>query len=231
MGEGPRGPAELSWRTNVAFRTARDMVRNLEQVENRRKVFIYFSSGYDLNPFSEQRITRTGTYGQGSQGYDGGRFTSTGDPLSDPFERAYRQGQVFADTDLVAMLAELARDANRANTSFYTIDPRGLVAGAGADYNLNINALQEYMFTTQNSLRMLAELTGGIAVVNRNDFEDVLQEIDAETSDYYVLGFYTSNPDPTQRTRQLQIDVNRDDANVKARSSYTFARANTVPGQ
>ena len=44
---------------------------------------------------------------------------------------------------------------------------------------------------------MLAEETGGIAVVNQNDFDKALKRIDAESSDYYVLGYYSSNPDPT----------------------------------
>ena len=80
------------------------------------------------------------------------------------------------------------------------------------------------MFRTQQSLRMLADLTGGTAVVNRNDFEKAFREIDAETSDYYVLGFYTNNPDPTQRTRALDITVDREALDVKSRTSYTFAR-------
>ena len=40
-----------------------------------------------------------------------------------------RQGQQFAESDLVRELAELTRAANRANATLYTIDPRGLVAG------------------------------------------------------------------------------------------------------
>jgi len=44
------------------------------------------------------------------------------------------------------------------------------------------------------SLRTIADLTGGFAVVNQNDFDKALKRIDAETSDYYVLGFYSSNP-------------------------------------
>ena len=77
---------------------------------------------------------------------------------------------------------------------------------------------------TQSSLRALAELTGGIAVVNRNDFEGAFREIDAETSDYYVLGFYSSNADPTARTRRLSVTVNREGAEVRSRTQYTFAR-------
>ena len=55
---------------------------------------------------------------------------------------------------------------------------------------------QNYVTTSQNSLRVLAEQTGGFAVVNQNDFVKALKRIDAETSDYYVLGYYSSNPDP-----------------------------------
>ena len=52
---------------------------------------------------------------------------------------------------------------------------------------------------------MLAEETGGIAVVNQNDFDKALKRIDAETSDYYVLGYYSSNPDPLKRTRKIEV--------------------------
>ena len=44
-------------------------------------------------------------------------------------------------------------------------------------------------------------------MVNRNTFREAFTEIDAETSDYYVLGFYSSNPDETRRTRRLQVEV------------------------
>ena len=55
----------------------------------------------------------------------------------------------------------------------------------------------------------MAELTGGIAVVNTNDFSKALRRIDAETSDYYVLAYYSTNPDPTQRRRQIEIKTGR----------------------
>ena len=59
---------------------------------------------------------------------------------------------------------------------------------------------------------MLAELTGGIAVVNTNDHTKALKRIDAETSDYYVLGYYSTNPDPTQRRRLIEIRLKKKDA-------------------
>ena len=87
----------------------------------------------------------------------------------------------------------------------------------------------EYLRTQQGSMRTLAELTGGIAVVNRNTFEDAFKEIDAETSDYYVLGFYSNNPDPTHKVRQLRVEVNREEeeVDVRARTHYVLPAETT----
>ena len=231
------GPSEVLFRAHVAFKTARDVLRNLEEVTDRRKVFIYLSNGYDFNPFPESRLyssplagdRRSGQrlvdLGSISQEQFDERWQGIPDPAEDPFEQAVRRGQVFADGDLSIELAELTRLANRANTSFYTFDPRGLVAGMDIDVEVPPAEWDTHIWKTQNSLRALAELTGGMAVVNRNDFGDALRQIDAETSDYYIVGFYTSNPDPTFRTRRLAVDVRgRDDLNVRARTHYTLRR-------
>ena len=70
---------------------------------------------------------------------------------------------------------------------------------------------------------LLAEETGGIAVVNQNDFDKALKRIDAESSDYYVLGFYSNNPDPTKRRRELGVKVVRPRLNVTSqRTEYVL---------
>ena len=227
-----RGPSEVLYRAHVAFKTARSVLRNLERVHDRRKVFLYISEGYDFDPFPESRMysdlfqqQRLNDSGLSSQQYNQ-LYGDLPDPRTDPFERQLRQGQQFANLDLSYEVAELARSANRANTSFYTLDPRGLVAGPDLDVpQLMIGEWSRHMFQTQGTLRMLSELTGGRAIVNRNDFDDALREVDAETSDYYVLGFYTTNPDPTVRTRRLRIDVpGREGLDVRARTHYTLPR-------
>ncbi len=235
LSPGPRGVTELSWRAHVAFKTMRDVVSNLEDVQNRRKVVIYFSSGYDFNPFANQRIFARSPLAaaqaeRGSGGMD--LYAGVPDPVNDPFQRIANQGQVFNDADLALEISELAKAANRANASFYTVDPRGLVTGPDIDYQGPVAEFNEYLFTTQNSLRGLAELTGGKAIVNRNDFDDAFREIDAETSDYYVLGFYSSNSDPTFRTRRLRVEVEeRDNLVIQHRSHYTYARASEQVGR
>ena len=147
-----------------------------------------------------------------------------------PIEAVERQGTVFADGQLVGEMVELTDAANRTNTTFYTMDPRGLISGPDVDYNVPLEEWGEYIRTTRSTLRSLAELTGGISIANTNNFDDLLAEIDAETSDYYVLGYYTNNPDSTDRTRELNISVNRDSVTVRSRESYTFSR-NAVQSQ
>jgi hypothetical protein len=66
-------------------------------------------------------------------------------------------------------------------------------------------------------------LTGGYAVVNQNDFDKAIKRIDGETSDYYLLGYYSNNPDPLKKRRNIEIKVTKAgkyDLNYK--TSYTL---------
>ena len=226
--EGQDGPTEVRYRAHVAFASAAEMMENLAKIHNRRKALIYVSNGYDFNPFEKSRTgqaeffeNRFGTQANpnANTSADGTTDTSTSSSnINDPS----RSGAKFADADLVRELAELTRAANRANATIYTIDPRGLVGMPDLDDNVDPVEFQEYLSNSINSLRVLAEQTGGIAVVNQNDFEKALKRIDAETSDYYMLGYYSTNPDPLKRTRQIDVKVTRKDVDVWARKSYSI---------
>jgi VWFA-related protein len=211
--EGAEGPSEVRYRAHVAFSTANDILRQLERVTNRRKAVVWVSNGFDFNPFAESRL--------GEDPVFGGRFGQTREEGRQD-SQMFRQGQQFADADLARELAELTRTANRANATIYTIDPRGLVAGSDLDEQLDPVEYGEHIRKTQDSLRVLADETGGIAVVNQNDFDKALKRIDAETSDYYVLGYYSTNPDPLRRTRKIEVKVNRPSMQVVHRTSYSL---------
>ncbi len=142
--------------------------------------------------------------------------------------RSCSQGNEFADADLASELGDLTRAANRANATIYTIDPRGLVGGPDIDQKVDMMDYQNYVTKSQNSLRVLAEQTGGFAPVNQNDFMKALKRIDDETSDYYVLGYYSSNPDPTQRRRKVEIKAKKPGANLHYRTEYTL-RPTKIP--
>ena len=229
--EGQEGPTEVRYRAHVAFSAAAELLDNLSKVHNRRKALIYVSNGYDFNPFEKSRSgqaeffeNRFGTEAArssantSSDGTDTSSNTGAGTDINDPS----RSGAKFADADLVRELAELTRSANRANATIYTIDPRGLVGMPDLDDNVDPTEFQEYISNSINSLRVLAEQTGGIAVVNQNDFDKALKRIDAETSDYYMIGYYSTNPDPLKRTRQIDVKVKRKDVDVWARKSYSI---------
>ncbi len=211
--ESADGPTEVRYRAHVAFSTAYDMLRQMERITNRRKAVVWVSNGYDFNPFADSRL--------GEDPVFGGRFGQTRDEGRD-IQQQFNQGNQFADADLARELAEVTRTANRANATLYTIDPRGLVAGADLDEQLSPVEYSEHVRKTQDSLRVLAEETGGIAVVNQNDFDKALKRIDAETSDYYMLGYYSSNPDPLRRTRKIEVKVTKPGLNVISRTSYTL---------
>ena len=211
--ETSQGPSEVRYRTQVAFATAHDMLKQLEKITNRRKAVVWVSNGYDFNPFADSRL--------GEDPVFGGRMGQTREQ-GQQMNQQYNQGMQFADADLARELAEVTRTANRANATLYTIDPRGLVAGADLDVQMDPVEYGTYVRKTQDSLRVLADETGGVAVVNQNDFTKALKRIDAETSDYYVLGYYSSNPDPLRRTRKVEVKVTKPNLNVISRTSYTL---------
>jgi VWFA-related protein len=232
---GPGGPTEIRYRAHVAFSTMTDALKNLEAVHNRRKAIIWVSDGYDFAPFKDARYgtmdpnspfaqsdsaqARNQAAAQNAQA-NGGQAP---DPSTDPDTRQQMQQEQFADADLSRELYEITQAANRANTTIYTVDPRGLV-GPMADLDENVDPQQwsEFVRKSQDSLRTLAEETGGIAVVNTNDFTKALKRVDAETSDYYVLGYYSKNPDILKRRRVVDVRVTRAGLTVWARKEYVL---------
>ncbi|HEY9465045.1 MAG TPA: VWA domain-containing protein [Vicinamibacterales bacterium] len=221
--QGSQGPTELRHRAHVAFSTAYDLMRNLEKLQNRRKAVIYLSSGYDFNPFENSRLEEQARRMHlGGTDENGNTTNGVDQLLTDPFYRTQQSSQLLAEADLVRELAELTRAANRANATIYTIDPRGLIAGQDLDDEVPTQEWNAYVRDTQDSLRVLAEETGGIAVVNQNDFDKALKRIDAETSDYYVLGYYSSNPDPLRRIRKIEVKTTRPGLNVYGRTEYAL---------
>jgi VWFA-related protein len=209
-----RGPTELRHRAHVAFSTVRELLRNLETVHQRRKAVLYLSSGYDFNPFEDSRLDEQAR----RAGVD------VADLKNDPFVRAEQSGQLLSEGDLVQELAEIISAANRANATLYAIDPRGLVAGPDVDQPIKTQEWLAFVRDSQDSLRVMADGTGGLAVVNMNDFDAAFRRIDADTSDYYVLGYYSNNADTSRRTRRIEVRTTRRDVRVYNRTSYTLPR-------
>ena len=234
---GSEGPTELRHRAHVAFSTMREGLQNLEKVTNRRKALVWVSEGYDFNPFQDSRygLLRPDSpflQNQSNQMRNGSQDPANPDAQQqqpDSLTSTQMQNETFSDADLAFELSEITRAANRANTTIYTIDPRGLVAGQDIDEPVDPQEWNEHLRKTQDTMRILAEDTGGIAVVNQNDFDKALKRIDADSSDYYILGYYSSNPDPTHRRRKVEVKTSRSGLDVFTRTEYLVLKPPPPP--
>jgi VWFA-related protein len=221
MLETSQGPGDIRARTQMAFYTAYNMLEQFERISNKRKAIVYLSMGYDFDPFTEGRNSR--------DRIQGGRFSDPLRYLIDEENPYFKMGTVTADIELHRLMRELTLSANRANATIYTVDPRGLSGVVDAGQFVDQSEWRTYIQKTQSTLRYIAEETGGFPVVNTNDFATEFKRIDAETSDYYVLGFYSTNPDPAKRVRTLEVKVDRPDITVSARREYSLKSPGTPP--
>ena len=221
MMETSQGPGDMRNRARLVFYTAYNILAQLEDVTNRRKAVLFISTGYDFDPFAEGRA--------GADRVMGGRYANPISKLIDEDNPFFSMGRVTADIDLYRLTRELTLSANRANASIYTIDPRGLAGVTDVGQYVDQSEWRTYIQKTTSTLRFLADETGGFAIINTNDFASELKRVDAETSDYYVLGFYSTNQDAARRVRQLEVKVDRPGLNIQSRRAYSLKSEGTPP--
>jgi VWFA-related protein len=121
--------------------------------------------------------------------------------------------QMLADLDLARDFKLILQDANRANVTFYPIDPAGPRAITGAA-GWAINAGQPEI------LRTMAAATDGIAIVDTTDLDARLRRIVDDLSSYYLLGYTPTNTRHDGKFREITVRVKRDSVAVRARSGY-----------
>lgn len=126
---------------------------------------------------------------------------------------------------------DLMSEANRANVSFYPIDPRGLPAfdnPIGPEAPPPVSVDQAMLKHRIEMMRTLAENTDGMAVVNNNDLDAGLRRISDDLTSYYLLGYYSSNSRLDGRFRTLKVRVKQPGVDVRARKGYRAATAEEV---
>jgi VWFA-related protein len=136
-----------------------------------------------------------------------------------------------ASSRVASSTYEAIAAATRNNVTIYTIDPRGLTTFGDDDItvssttnDLNLRSMQRELQLAHDSLRVLADSTGGFAVVNTNDFVTAFDRIVSENSSYYMLGYYSTNDRRDGRTRKIDVRVRRPGAQVFARKDYVEPR-------
>jgi VWFA-related protein len=121
--------------------------------------------------------------------------------------------------------------ANRANASFYPIDPRGLPVfdgPIGPDRPMSPAADQAMLRHRIESLHTLAVATDGLAIVNSNDIDRGLKRVVEDLSSYYLIGYYSSNAKLDGRFRSISVRVKRPGVSVRARRGYLAATQEEV---
>lgn len=136
--------------------------------------------------------------------------------------------------DNQAQLHATVDEAIRAGVSFWPIDARGLVAEAplgdatqGSQGNSAMytgaaaSAVSTNFQQSQDTLFALAGDTGGKALLDNNDLDRGIVQAQHAISDYYVLGYYTSNTVKNGRFRQIKISLTGDQsAKLSYRQGY-----------
>jgi VWFA-related protein len=137
-----------------------------------------------------------------------------------------RDRQYLSQIDNDRYLRDIIDEANRGNASFYTVDPRGLPVfdspiGPAPPPPPHID--QQILSHRIDTLRVLADNTDGLAVVNSNDIEKGLRRMAEDLTSYYLLGYYSTNTKPDGRFRTITVRVRQPDVDMRARRGYKAA--------
>jgi len=207
---------------NIMLGTLEDLSRYVSRLQGRRKAFVLFSEGIDYDLES---------------------------PLTDSFSGLAVGTEVSA---IHGSLRSMLETAMRANVSVYPVDPRGLghelegIAGLGPiptaySFPEGVDPLPSYgirdverglrdeLDGSLDSLRTLANETGGFAAINSNDFERPFRRIVDENSSYYLLGYYPTNEADDGSFRNVRVRLRQPGLEVVARRGYFAPKPNASP--
>ena len=173
--------------------TLKSVADGLANVAARRKAIVFISEGID---------------------YD----------ITDVFRNAFATQVLDATRALIAAAA-------RSNVNVYALDPRGLsVLGDGvmelgappanSNVKLGTTSLATELQLSQDSLRTLADQTGGAASVSSNDFTGWYERIVRDNSSYYMLGYMPADDRRDNGFRRIDVKVKRPGLTVRARQGY-----------
>jgi VWFA-related protein len=214
-------------RERMTLEALDDLVQYLHTIREERKAIITVTEGWrlyrDAGGLAERRqkeeVPGLPPIGVGP----GGKLTTK------EWNTAMGASKYECDSDRL-LLAHLDNDrffrdllgkANRANASFYPIDPRGLPA-SDAPIEADIPPPIDHARLKRQIeiLRTLAENTDGLAIVDSNNLDRGLRRIADDLTSYYLLGYYSSNAKLDGRFRQIRVRVRRPGVSVRARRGY-----------
>jgi VWFA-related protein len=202
-------------RERLTLESLSELVAHLGGTREERKAVLAVSEGWVLYQ-QDRQLTQT-TAGQMN--------------LGSPFQARCDADRVeLAQEDHQRDFRNMVDDANRANVSFYPLDPRGLAVfdQSLAQGSLDVIIDAHNLSARLNSLQDLASATDGIAIVNSNDIDKGLRRVVDDLTSYYLLGYYSTNSKLDGKYRAIKVRVKRPGVDVRARRGYRAATKEEV---
>lgn len=177
----------------------KELVDNLAGLPG-RKAILYVSDGLPMRPAEDIYHALNDRFAESSVLSEAFRFDAT---------REYQ---------------ELTAKANANRVTFYTLEAAGLRTYSFIDasnFQANGGALidQVHFSNLQHSLQFMAEETGGMALLNTNNFGPLLDRVADDFSTYYSLGF--SSASTSGRYYRINIKIkDHKEFKVRIRDGY-----------
>ena len=118
----------------------------------------------------------------------------------------------------------VAKTANANNITMYTIHAGGLAA-ASEDLSADQQKATPYIVSetavsnSTDSLRLMADMTGGLASINTNNYAKAFKDIARDLDSYYSLG-YRAGTERVDRQRNLDVRIANKNYIVRARQTF-----------
>jgi len=129
-------------------------------------------------------------------------------------------GLTWKDFDRTASFQRFAEAANGAGVSLFMVDAAGLTGDTrlSAEFAGTAGSVNEGLATldAESALRLLADETGGAAIVGRNNLALALEGLESAWTAYYSLGFESSASKPGV-PRSIRVSVRRPGVRVLTR--------------
>ena len=223
-------------REKLALDAIDDLVTHLGGLREERKAVLAVSEGwleYGPNP----ALARLLQNDQGRiPGPPGGvdRGTSRANDRTQggvDRDRCNADRMALANLDHRDRLMRTSERANRVNVTFYPVGAQGLEA-FDSDIDQQPPTLQQdaaNLRNRQNGLRLLADMTDGVAIVNTNNVAPLLRRVVDDLSAYYLLSYSSTNSKLDGKYRSISVKVSRPGVQTRARRGYLALRPEEVP--
>jgi len=216
-----------------------ELVLYLRDMREERKAIVTVSEGWllfrpnaDLTRLRKDPNDPTGTAQEPipsptpiGVGPDGRITTKPRNVVGDSIDRSTCNAEriYLSQIDDDQYFRDMMGEANRANATFYTVDPRGLpVFDTPIGPEPPPTVVQDHAMLTSRleNLRTLAENTDGMTVQNSNDLDIGLKRIANDLSSYYLIGYLSTNARLDGKYHNIKVRVKRPGIDVRARRGY-----------